>query len=322
MNPRRIAAKFFVDPDPGADADVEAFIPLFHRFIQNASLPGLLIDVADYRHVPNGPAVALIGLEVDYVIDFAGGRAGLLTVRKRIEGLSAAEALGETLRMGLRAVAAIEADGSSGFRFSTGAVEVQVFDRNAAGNNDADFEALARETRPVLAALFGEAGLEIARFEEDDFRQALGLHVTTPAKAPAATLLERLAGAPAPAAAAPAPAAAAPAPVADPQSAWDITVEALKELLDEGASFTLIDVREQNEYEICEIGGTLVPLGTVPNRLEEFERRAHIVVHCRSGARSAKAVELMRRAGFENVWNVNGGILAWIDRIDGSLTRY
>jgi rhodanese-related sulfurtransferase len=318
MNPRRIAAKFFVDPDPGADADVEAFIAIFHRFIQQSTVEGLLVDVADYRHVPHGPAVALIGHEVDYLIDFTGGRAGLLVVSKRLEGVSAGDALRDTLRRGLGAVVAIEEDGSSGFRFSTRAIEVQVFDRNAALNNDADFEALCDEARPVLAALFGDAGLEIARFEKDDFRQALGLHVSVPEAASAATLVDRLGGARATRVATTAPSA----PAAAPQTEWDISVEDLKKLLDENAGFTLIDVREQNEFEICEIGGTLVPLGTVSNRLVEFELESHIVVHCRTGGRSAKAIEIMRAAGFENVWNLNGGILAWIDRIDDSLTRY
>jgi rhodanese-related sulfurtransferase len=312
MNPRRIAAKLFVEPDPGADADVEVFIPIFHRFIQQAAVEGLLIDVADYRHVPNGPAVALIGHDVDYVIDFTGGRAGLLTVRKRIDGLSAGDALRETLRMGLGAVQAIEADGSSGFRFATDAVEVQVFDRSAAQNNDADFEALCDEARPVLAALFADAGLEIARAEAEDFRQPLGLHVTTPQAEPVATLAERLGAAP----------KAQAVPPMVPQTEWDISVEDLKKFEDEAADFQLIDVREQSEYDTCEIGGTLVPLGTLPGRIDDFDRSAHIVVHCRSGARSAKAVEIMRGAGFENVWNLNGGILTWIDRIDGSLTRY
>jgi rhodanese-related sulfurtransferase len=315
MNPRRIAAKFFVDPDPGADADVEVFIPIFHRLIQQAAVEGLLIDVADYRHVPNGPAVALIGHEVDYVIDFSGGRAGLLTVRKRLDGVSVGDALGETLRMGIGAIRAIEADSSSGFRFSLGCVEVQVFDRGMARNNDADFETLCDEARPVFAALFGDAGLEIARSESDDFRQPLGLHVSTPEAPSAATLAERLGAAPA------TRSAPAPAP-ASSQTEWDVSVEELKKLQDEGAEFILIDVREQREYDTCEIGGTLVPLGTIPNRLDDFDRRAYIVVHCRSGGRSAKAVEIMRGAGFENVWNVNGGILAWIDRIDASLTRY
>lgn len=100
------------------------------------------------------------------------------------------------------------------------------------------------------------------------------------------------------------------------QSEWDISVEDLKRLRDEGADFSLIDVREEREYAIGEIGGRLVPLGTLPGRLEEFDVDAHIVVHCRSGARSAKAVKLMRASGFTNAWNVEGGLMAWVDRID------
>jgi adenylyltransferase/sulfurtransferase len=106
------------------------------------------------------------------------------------------------------------------------------------------------------------------------------------------------------------------------QSAWDISVEDLKKLRDDGADFLLIDVREPREYEICHLDGKLIPLASLPGRFDELDRHAHIVVHCRSGGRSANAVKAMRGAGFENVWNLNGGILAWIERIDPSLTRY
>ena len=61
MNPQRIAIKFFVTPDPTEAVDLAPFTPLFHEFIQKASVPGLLIDVADYAHVPNGPGIILIG---------------------------------------------------------------------------------------------------------------------------------------------------------------------------------------------------------------------------------------------------------------------
>jgi sulfur-carrier protein adenylyltransferase/sulfurtransferase len=106
------------------------------------------------------------------------------------------------------------------------------------------------------------------------------------------------------------------------QSPWDISVEDLKRLREEGADFVLIDVREPHEVEICEIGGQLIPLGTLAGRISELDSKAHTVVYCRSGGRSANAVKAMRGAGFENVWNVNGGILAWIERIDPSLTPY
>ena len=106
------------------------------------------------------------------------------------------------------------------------------------------------------------------------------------------------------------------------QSPWDISVEDLKRLRDERGDFLLIDVREPREYEICHLDGELIPLGSLAERLDELDKSRHIVVHCRSGGRSANAVKAMRGAGFDNVWNVNGGILAWIDRIDSSLTKY
>jgi adenylyltransferase/sulfurtransferase len=106
------------------------------------------------------------------------------------------------------------------------------------------------------------------------------------------------------------------------QSEWDISVEELVRLRAEGAGLRLIDVREPREVEICSLGGELIPLGTLASRIGELPRDAHLVVYCRSGSRSAQAVAVLRMAGFENAWNLQGGILAWIDRIDPSLTRY
>lgn len=106
------------------------------------------------------------------------------------------------------------------------------------------------------------------------------------------------------------------------QSEWDVSVEDLKTLRDEGADFVLIDVREPHEFEICHLDGQLIPLGTIATKIPELDPSLHVVVHCRSGVRSAKAVQVLRGAGFGNVWNVNGGILAWIERIDSSLTPY
>ena len=103
------------------------------------------------------------------------------------------------------------------------------------------------------------------------------------------------------------------------QSEWDISVEDLKKLIDDEAEILLLDVREEREHAIGQIGGQLVPLGTVPDRLDEFDKGAHVVVYCRSGGRSANAVNLMRASGFTNAWNVQGGILLWIARIDSSI---
>ena len=100
------------------------------------------------------------------------------------------------------------------------------------------------------------------------------------------------------------------------QSEWDITVEDLRELRDAGSDFQLIDVREPREYEVSSLGGELIPLKTLPERVADLDKTRHIVVHCKSGGRSSKAVQLLRGAGFENVWNVNGFLLAGVDRID------
>jgi rhodanese-related sulfurtransferase len=106
----------------------------------------------------------------------------------------------------------------------------------------------------------------------------------------------------------------------DQQCEWDVSVEDLKRLRDERADFVLLDVREEHEYEACNLEGQLIPLGALNDRLGELDPSAHIVVHCKSGGRSAHAVKAMREAGFENVWNVHGGMLAWIARIDNSLS--
>jgi adenylyltransferase/sulfurtransferase len=110
--------------------------------------------------------------------------------------------------------------------------------------------------------------------------------------------------------------------MAERQSPWDISVEDLDQLRKQKADFVLLDVREPHEFQICNLEGKLIPLKSLPQRLGELDKSAHLVVHCRSGGRSAKAVELLRASGFDNAWNVQGGILAWIDRIDPSLTRY
>ncbi len=103
------------------------------------------------------------------------------------------------------------------------------------------------------------------------------------------------------------------------QSDWDISVEALKELLDQDAGFQLVDVREEHEYEAGQIGGESIPLGSLPEKIASLDPDAHIVIHCKSGGRSAQAVKLLRAHGFTNVWNVQGGLLAWVDRIDAEI---
>ena len=103
----------------------------------------------------------------------------------------------------------------------------------------------------------------------------------------------------------------------------DISVVELKQRLDKGDKFQFIDVREPHEWQICRIPGTtLVPLGELPKRLSELDPNSEIVVHCKSGGRSGKAVDLLKQNGFVNARNVVGGILAWADQVDKSVPKY
>jgi adenylyltransferase/sulfurtransferase len=102
----------------------------------------------------------------------------------------------------------------------------------------------------------------------------------------------------------------------------EIQVEELKRRLDAGEDVFVLDVREPHEYQICNIDGYLIPLGDLPKRVHELDSSREIVAHCRSGVRSAKAVDFLRQAGFKKVHNLAGGILAWADRVDPKMPKY
>src|SRR2546421_6705457 len=102
----------------------------------------------------------------------------------------------------------------------------------------------------------------------------------------------------------------------------EMQVEELKQKLDAGEDVFVLDVREPHEYQICNIGGHLIPLGDLPKRINELDSSREIVAHCRSGTRSAKAVNFLRQAGFRKVHNLAGGILAWADRVDPKMPKY
>ncbi len=116
----------------------------------------------------------------------------------------------------------------------------------------------------------------------------------------------------------------AAAPVADESdNRYLITCAELKEMMDKSADYVLVDVREPHEFDICRIPGSrLIPLGQLPNRVNELDRNADIIMHCRSGVRSQQAVDFLRENGFERVRNLVGGILAWSDEVDSSVPKY
>lgn len=102
----------------------------------------------------------------------------------------------------------------------------------------------------------------------------------------------------------------------------DMTVEELKRRRDAGDNLFILDVREPHEYQICNLGGYLIPLNDLPKRVHELDSSREIVVHCKMGGRSAKAADFLRQSGFSKVHNLAGGITAWADRVDPNVPKY
>lgn len=102
----------------------------------------------------------------------------------------------------------------------------------------------------------------------------------------------------------------------------EITCKEFRDLQQQDAEFQLIDVREPHEYAICNLGGLLIPLRELPHRLNELDPQKHTIVHCKLGMRGQQATTLLRQAGFSEVANLTGGIMAWIDQIDGTMVKY
>jgi hypothetical protein len=191
MQTHQLATKFFLaDPDA---LDPEALIAVFHRWIRERRIGEgkLLIDVADYRHVPDGPGVMIIAHEGHYAVDSADGRPGLQFAAKRDPLGSAAERLRAGLRDALEACRALQDEPElGGLRFRTDALQVRALSRRTAPNTDATFEALRPAIEEVLGALYDGAEITLAR--RDDPRGPLTVDVTTGAAPPLSDLLSRL----------------------------------------------------------------------------------------------------------------------------------
>ncbi|MBC7865824.1 MAG: rhodanese-like domain-containing protein [Bacteroidia bacterium] len=103
----------------------------------------------------------------------------------------------------------------------------------------------------------------------------------------------------------------------------EITVQELKALRESKADFQLIDVREEYEFDICNLGGELIPMGEVMDKADSISKDKKVVVHCRSGKRSASVIQALEaQHGFTNLYNLKGGVLAWIDEVEPSMTKY
>jgi molybdopterin/thiamine biosynthesis adenylyltransferase/rhodanese-related sulfurtransferase/molybdopterin converting factor small subunit len=102
----------------------------------------------------------------------------------------------------------------------------------------------------------------------------------------------------------------------------EITATELKARQDRGDKLFILDVREPHEYQICNLNGKLIPLGELTRRVNELDSSVEMVVHCRSGKRSADAIHFLQTAGFKKLWNLKGGVLAWADEVDPRMPKY
>ena len=94
-------------------------------------------------------------------------------------------------------------------------------------------------------------------------------------------------------------------------------------MMDSGAEFKLIDVREPHEFDVCNLKGELIPMNEVPEHLDKIPKDVPVIVHCRSGARSGRIIQYLEQEyGYTNLFNLKGGILAWADEIDPNMPKY
>ena len=102
-----------------------------------------------------------------------------------------------------------------------------------------------------------------------------------------------------------------------------ITASECKHLFNSGEDYQLVDVREPYEYEIVNLGGELIPLGEIPENIDQISKDKKVVFLCRSGVRSARAIEyLEQHGGFDNLYNIEGGVVAWKEEVDDSIPLY
>lgn len=102
----------------------------------------------------------------------------------------------------------------------------------------------------------------------------------------------------------------------------EISVQELKSLRDTNADIFILDVRNPDEFALCNLNGYLIPMNELPTRLTELNKEAHIIVHCHAGGRSRRATDFLLQQGFKKVFNLRGGITAWANEIEPSMPKY
>ena len=170
MLPERVSVKFFLD---GSDeVNLPALVPVFHRWIREHTVPGLLIDVADYRHVVAGPGVLLLGHDGDYVLDGANGRPGLLYKHKRDWDSDNLQArLRTVLQRATLATELLQTDPTlEGLTFRTDEVEITFPDRLNVPNTPETFAAVQEDITIVLQELNDNSAVSLAHVNTEALR--------------------------------------------------------------------------------------------------------------------------------------------------------
>src|SRR5574341_48026 len=188
----RLQIKFFAEPQV---VDLAVFTGIFQRWIQQKKLDGLLIDVADYRHVFQGPGVILIGHESDYGMDMGAGRPGLLYTRKRYPDADLQQQLRSSFHLALAACHALELEPevAGRLKFRTDEVEIRFADRLRLPNTSDAIEKVRDALNAALAEIYAGAPFSFAA-ASDDLRQVFTVRVTAADAATVSDLLRRKAG--------------------------------------------------------------------------------------------------------------------------------
>lgn len=173
--PKRISIKFHAEAAPGFD--IAQVVPVFHRWVREHAVENeLLIDVADYKHVVDGPGILLVGHEADYGLELVDGKLGLLYTRKREVGDSLTGAFQTLFAQSQAAARRLESEPElAGLRIHTDAADVAVLDRLHFENSDEGVDAIGPALEEVLAGVY--SGGATARRVENDPRQPLTVRV-------------------------------------------------------------------------------------------------------------------------------------------------
>jgi hypothetical protein len=190
MLSERLQLKLFLEPS--AHFELEALVPVFHRFIRDQVINELMIDVVDYSHVPDGPGVVLIGHVADYYVGAMDGAFGLVYSLKR--GTAPAQArLEDALRRVLNVARLLEQESGLNLRFKSGELSLRLTDRLHAPNDDATFASVRAEVEQLFARVYG-GSVAVERLRSE--RGPLSLAINTGSSPSLEALLEKLGGPP------------------------------------------------------------------------------------------------------------------------------